>query len=399
MVKRLGKTVFSTLCVLLMASCSGGSDSSDSQSDAQSSSPTICSTANRGNCECNNEEGFTTWTWQVAGQQRCATTYVPPSVEGALPVLISNDTYSRNRLGECRTGSEMVSAADRFGFAGLCTTSADGNWTFGNDGVVNASQPTPCSTEDSKDIIYMNGVFDIIDRLGESGEVKSDKIYSWGFSQNAMFTAYTAFCYPDRITAFWQGGSGLYVEGETNALPLMEGACRHSDFVEYGQQCAIESPCLECEYFPVYPVPTTPPMAGCIMAYEDDSLVETTAPMANLMTTEGHDATLLHFPDIGRGHTEPLMSWDWIVGCMGVVESCSPACSAAVTTCVEDMAGSTPQTREDDYFACTNAEPADCAAGCAPTLDMLRLVERPCVVDGLCDNGETSQTCPSDCSL
>ena len=233
--------------------------------------------------------------------------------------------------------------------------------------------------------------------MGLAGQARSDEIYTWGFSQNAMFTAFTAFCYPDRISAFWQGGSGLYVQGETDPLPLMEGACRHSDFVEYGPACADEAPCLDCQYFPVYPVPTTPPLSGCIMAYEDDFLFETVGPMAELMSMEGHSPTLLQFPAIGREHTVSLIHWDWLVGCMGVVESCSAACSASMVACIEDRAGETPEARESHYMDCMASDLDGCSSSCAPTLEMLRLVERPCLVDGICDQGETPETCPNDC--
>ena len=189
------------------------SDSGDVD-PSRPSMPTPCSDDNRGDCACSDEDGFTTRTWWVADQQRCATTYHPPNHQGPLPILISNDCYSSNGLGQCRPGSEMVEAANRFGFAGLCTTAADGNWTFGNDGVINDSNPLPCTAEDSKDITYMNGVFSIVDAFAESGEVDDARVFAWGFSQNAMFTAYMSFCYPDRINTFWQGGSGLFVRGK-----------------------------------------------------------------------------------------------------------------------------------------------------------------------------------------
>lgn len=395
--KGLESIILGVIGFLLTAGCSGGSDSSALQPDERPSTPTACSPSNQGNCECNNAQGFTTWTWWVADQQRCATTYVPDNAEAPLPVLISNDGYSRNGLGECRTASEMVEAAQGFGFVGLCTTSPDGDWTFGNDGVMNDQQPTPCTPGDSKDIRYLNGVFEIIDELGASGKAKPDEVYTWGFSQNAMFTAWTAFCYPDRIKAFWQGGSGLFVKGQTNPLPLMEGACRKSDYLQYGRACAVQAPCTECQYFPIYPVATTPPLSGCIMAYVDDFLFETAAPMADAMTTEGHDATLLQFPDIGRGHSEPLLQWDWLVGCMGVGEACSEPCSEAIVACIEGRGGATPQQRESDYVSCQNGELASCNSGCAPTLEMLRVVERPCVVNGICESQEDTQTCAVDC--
>ena len=361
--------------------------------------PTVCTDANRGTCACNDAPGFTTWTWWVADQQRCATTYVPPAVSGPLPVVISNDCYSSNGLGVCQSGSEMVEAAGRFGFIGVCTTAADGNWTFGNDGVVNDDVPTPCAAADSKDVLYLDGVFGLIDALAESGEARADAVYAWGFSQNAMFTAWTAFCRPERIAGFWQGGSGLFVAGETNPLPQMEGACRRSDFLEHDRDCVDVAPCEDCQYFPVYPAASTPPLSGCVSAYTDDFLFETVPPMAREMAREGHAPTELHFPDIGRGHANPLLHWEWMMGCMQVVEACDDACAASVVACVDRRSGASAAAREADFLACAGeAEGAEvCRPGCAPTLEMLRVVERPCLVDGVCDSGETSATCPVDC--
>ena len=314
--------------------------------------PTVCTDANRGTCACNDAPGFTTWTWWVADQQRCATTYVPPAVSGPLPVVISNDCYSSNGLGVCQSGSEMVEAAGRFGFIGVCTTAADGNWTFGNDGVVNDDVPTPCAAADSKDVLYLDGVFGLIDALAESGEARADAVYAWGFSQNAMFTAWTAFCRPERIAGFWQGGSGLFVAGETNPLPQMEGACRRSDFLEHDRDCVDVAPCEDCQYFPVYPAASTPPLSGCVSAYTDDFLFETVPPMAREMAREGHAPTELHFPDIGRGHANPLLHWEWMMGCMQVVEACDDACAASVVACVDRRSGASAAAREADFLAC-----------------------------------------------
>ena len=85
---------------------------------------------NRGECDCNEAEGFTTYTWWVADQQRCATTcatgrrrctartHYQQLLYGQWVVEFSaGPTWSRPQtaLGSC-----------------VCTTSAD-NWTFGND--------------------------------------------------------------------------------------------------------------------------------------------------------------------------------------------------------------------------------------------------------------------------
>ena len=203
-----------------------------------------------------------------------------------------------------------------------------------------------------------------------------------------MFTAYMSFVIP---TAFGLIGKAVRVfVGETDPLPQMEGVCRRSDFLQFGRQCVEEAPCVDCQYFPIYPIATVPPRTACIMAYTDDFLFETAAPMANAMASEGHSATLLQFPDIGRGHSNALMHWDWLVGCMGVVGR-GAACSEAVVDCVEDGAGNSAQIRQGHYNDCLGAGLADCSASCAPTMAMLRTVERPCLVDGVCDGADPAR--------
>ena len=63
------------------------------------------------------------------------------------------------------------------------------------------------------------------------------------------------------------------------------------------------------------------------MMYADDFLADTAAPMARIMAEQGHQAILLQFPDIGRGHSNSLIHWDWMVGCMEMVPACSQECS------------------------------------------------------------------------
>ena len=51
----------------------------------------------------------------------------------------------------------------RYGFARIGLSTPDGDWQFGNDGVVNDEYPQPCSDTDSKDNAYLRTVFDFID--------------------------------------------------------------------------------------------------------------------------------------------------------------------------------------------------------------------------------------------
>ena len=81
-----------------------------------------------------------------------------------------------------------------------------------------------------------------------------------------------------------------------------------------------------------------------------------------------------------------------MVGCMEMVPACSQECSEAFVACVESRAGASASSRETDYYECLESGLSGCESDCAPTLDMLRVVEKPCLVDGVCSHGETQAT-------
>ena len=88
---------------------------------------------------------------------------------------------------------------------------SDGFWTFGNDGLVNDDNPMPCSDSDGKDMPYLRTIFNFID--ANPSMFDNTKIYAQGFSQNSMFSAYIGFCFNDRVSGIWQGGSGMALTG------------------------------------------------------------------------------------------------------------------------------------------------------------------------------------------
>ena len=76
----------------------------------------------------------------------------------------------------------------------------------------------PCSEDNNaKDIPYLKAVFGFLE--SQPDQFDSSRIYSVGFSQNSMFSAYIAFCFPDKVRGIWQGGSGLAIGGEKPYLP------------------------------------------------------------------------------------------------------------------------------------------------------------------------------------
>lgn len=186
------------------------------------SDPVECNSDNEGNCECGDtSKGFTTYTFSVGDVQRCFTVFYPISRMGEkLPVVLSPNCYAKDKL----IGIDMTNdlrgdnaVATKYGYSRIGLSTPDGGWTFGNDNIVNDEKPMPCSEQDSKDISYLKVVFHFIE--SNPDKFDADKIYAEGFSQNAMFSAYTAFCFHDKVLGVWQGGSGLALTGERPFVP------------------------------------------------------------------------------------------------------------------------------------------------------------------------------------
>ena len=93
------------------------------------------------------------------------------------------------------------------------------------------------------------------------------------------------------------------------------------------------------------------------------------------MAREGNDARHLSFPGwAGRGgHSNPAHPWAWAAGCLGITEACGTGCEASFETCV---------TKDGfTWVACEGklkgGQLQSCTVGCAPTLAMLELSEKP----------------------
>merc|ERR1711935_337595 len=136
--------------------------------DEQPIVPTACTDANAGRCECGStDKGFQTYTFWLGDVQRCFTVFHPPTrASEILPVVLAPNCYAQDKLQgieALNSKSDGNAAAVRFGFVRIGLSTPDGAWTFANDGVVNDENPMPCSEEDSKDIPYVQAVFDFIE--------------------------------------------------------------------------------------------------------------------------------------------------------------------------------------------------------------------------------------------
>jgi len=370
--------------------------------DEQPTEPTACTDANAGRCECADPaEGFQTYTFWLGDVQRCFTVFYPTSRSGALPVVLAPNCYAKDKLSGIegmKSFSDGNAAATRFGFARIGLSSPDGAWTFGNDGIVNDENPMPCSEEDSKDIPYLQAVFDFID--ANPDQFDGSKIYAQGFSQNSMFSAYIGFCFHEKVLAIWQGGSGMAYTGVKPNLPGCQAQVKASVFAECQadntvcSDCLEESPCEECQYWPIYPCySATRPMVDCLAVYDNDMIAVSDPDTSNSATymydklvAEGHDARLFRFsaPEdgtIGGGHQDPKNKEYWQVGCMGITAPCSETCEAAFLDCVAAEGAATAEENVEAFQTCIDANIFngldDCNEECAPTFAMLAASEMP----------------------
>jgi hypothetical protein len=366
--------------------------------DEQPTTPTACTDANAGRCECADEsEGFQTYTFWLGDVQRCFTVFRPIERQSeALAVYLAPNCYAKDKLSGIegkKASTDGNVAAARYGFARFGLSSPDGAWTFGNNGIVNDDYPMPCSDEDSKDIPYLKAIFEFIE--SNPDQFDASRIYAGGFSQNSMFSAYIGFCFSDKVLGVWQGGSGLAYTGEEPNLPGCQGQVTASDYAECDncKACIETNFCTECQYWPIYPCySATRPMVDCVAAYDNDNIAvsdpDTTNTAINMYETllsEGHDARLLRFSPsddetIPGGHTDPKNNAFWHVGCLGSTAQCSETCETAFIGCVDSQDISSASDRVAAFQTCIEESKftdLGCTVDCAPTFNMLAASEEP----------------------
>ena len=311
---------------------------------------------------------------------------------------MTSECYGKDRLKSLymdNVDSVYNAAAARYGYARFGLSTPDGNWTFGNNGIVNGRIPMPCSIEDSKDMAYVGKIFEFIDKNMDLFDIT--RIYTEGFSQNSMFSAYIGFCYPDRVTGIWQGGSGLAFKSDNDInLPQMEVKCSKSGFKEYGRNCSQIQPCTDCKYWPIYPCfHSQKPMIVCVSDYNNDYIASarsdpetqsTTLNMYNTAKAEGHDARMMRFKPSNDGsipgtHTVLKNEPYWQSGCLGITPACTKECETSFTKCVKNLNPSSALKRTQSFTDCIKKDTFEnltgCDLSCSPTFDMLTQSEEP----------------------
>ena len=385
--------------------------------------PIICteSSGTENACECSTDEGFATYRFTQGDEERCLTTYVdPPTAGDRRPLVLLPDCYSENAL---QPHGEVLPLARNYNVRTMELSSPTGGWRFPLDNRVNAeNHETQCDPENSPEIAYLQQAFTVVDQMVEDGTVDPDNIYVSGFSQNSMFSVFAATCFPERIKGISQGGSGLYSQADGSlGLPNCEGECTRSDFEALGSECLTETPCDDCDYFPVLPTRSDDGFQSCLFMYDNDNSAHSTAvPGHKLLTAAGQDATLRIFasspPDGPGGHEMPVLGWEWSNSCLGVNPPCSAGCEEAVVSCMgafqeafaAENGGQDPLNIPDarrglyeEYRNCMRNNAEQCPRGCASTEAMLLSVEVPACecMPGEADCACTTSDIPSQCGM
>ena len=138
--------------------------------------------------------------------------------------------------------------------------------------------------------------------------------------------------------------------------------------------------CTDCTWWPIYPRTCENKLVDCIAAYTNDNIAcGSDWYMYEAMVAEGNDARMLSFSPasgINGGHANPKNKHSWVVGCLGIVDSCSELCETSFLNCATSIS-------EAEFARCEtelkNGNLANCDIGCAPTLKMLQKSETPLI--------------------
>eukprot|EP00947_MAST-08B_sp_MAST-8B-sp1_P006687 g6687.t1 len=260
-----------------------------------------------------------------------------------MPTVLYLQCYGRDRLQALDRGA--IESADRFGLALAYLSSPDGAWSW-NTSVVNDTSPLPCSAATAgEDYTYVSAAIGL---LKTKPFFDKSRVYTYGFSQNGMASAYVGRCFPSDVTGQWIGGGGLF----SSCIQFYA-----NDPVTVDKRDPAD--------------PSQPRTKGHGLYLFDR------------LATEANDGRMLQFfPDedhqIRGGHSGPKNVWDWVASCFGgFTPPCSAACESALPSCMQSQQGQTPDAAFSTCLTDTLVASGTCAAGCTASFDMLQLGEKP----------------------
>jgi len=302
-------------------------------------------------CPNRNNPGVKSYVFEAAGIRRCFNVYRPEPADGAedvpQPVLLMAHGSGSNANLWC--GKPHVRAS----FAALnttllCTSSAiiddHKTWRPPKEGS-SATNPYPCSEEDSVDLPYYERILDWID--GRPADYDRERVFNGGFSQGSNFISYVSFCFPGRLRGMATSGSGLKVNGAAVEY------CSEYDNPSRGGVCEIgvadgwkntgnTGTCEGCLFTPMRPLDgatdvTGRPLRACINVGELDSRVHGSDQYRYYFERAGLRTNFTIWP--GVRHAMPP-DWPKVYDeCLGITASANPSTptpTSSPTLCGEE---------------------------------------------------------------
>jgi len=294
-----------------------------------------------------------------------------------MPTVLYLQCYGKDKLSAVNRNA--IDAANRFGMVIAYLSTPGGAWSW-NTSVVNDQHPRPCTAAAAgQDYTYVS---DALSFLSAQTYFDSSRVYTSGFSQNGMASAFVGRCFEEKVTGQWMGGGGLFSPGEGPVPPNKAGTCD------------------KCKYWPVFPCHSSKHgVQACIQFYSNDPItVDQHDPadgprtkghglyLFDRLQTEGNDGRMMMFAPnsaqgITGGHRAPQNMWDWFVGCFGgITPMCSAQCEDALTECMNSYTKAGYYYSWWSYNTCLTSDlvkSGKCAAGCTPTYKMLASSEAP----------------------
>lgn len=283
--------------------------------------PVKCDGSTPSPCKCLPDDGFTTYTFTLNGDARCFTTYLPPD-DSTRPMatMILPQCYLKSDPQNEK--SHMVDFG-RYGIASVFVSTSPtstGNWDLPH--IVNDTQPQVCTGSDAD---YMRVVFDFLG--SHVKDFDPTNVHVTGHSQNSIFSAFTGFCFSEKVAGVFQASGGLTLVDEFKKY-WTKRATGLKQVQGFLQECDT------CQYWTVYPCyEPSRPVTNCFGSSTDDPFVwddsytrSTSQYGYEAAVKEGHvSASLVWGPPV-TGHATGVFTTEWTIRCLGMLPECPESC-------------------------------------------------------------------------
>ena len=141
---------------------------------------------------------------------RCFCVTEPKHADKRMPLPVVLLHHGKGTDGSRFCISPMRHAAATRGVVLVCTNALNNSWVLGVPSTTAVPATDGCSLSDSRDLAYVSAIMRFLSLHPRRFDVR--RIFQAGFSQGALFAAYTAFCLHEHgwpVAGFGQAGAGF----------------------------------------------------------------------------------------------------------------------------------------------------------------------------------------------